>query len=401
MSDIFTVKMPDIGEGVIEGEVIEWLKNVSDPIKQDEPVVIVMTDKATVELPSPYPGILVKQYVQPGQMAVKDKPLYDVKVTSADAKMEPEQPIASEPSAPSAPASSLPREDSSSLRALAAPPVRKLAHDLDIDIDLISGTGDGHHVTPSDIKHYLAGHSPLPITPVETSPEDEVKPFIGIHYLMAQKMKESHSEIPHFSYFEKADVHLLIQLRHNLKEKAQKEEINLTYMPFLLRALSLTIKNFPIMNSTLDFANKSVIQHKHHHLGIAMATRSGLIVPVLREVERMTLTDIIKNYELLKQRAFDNKLSPSDMRGSTFTISNFGVSGANGLWATPIINFPEVAILAVSRIHKEPLVKNDQIVIREVLNLSWSFDHRLIDGYLAVSISQFFTDLIQNPATLI
>lgn len=405
MGQVFTVKMPDIGEGVVEGEVIEWLKKISDPVKQDEPVVIVMTDKATVELPSPYPGVLFKQYVQPGQMAVKDKPLYDIEVAATSEKVESKQ-VHPESSAPVAAVSPSVRptafKNESSSRALATPPVRKLAHDLSVDIDQIEGTGEGHHVVPSDIKNYIAGHSSSSEpSPLKVSAEDEAKPFIGIHYQMAQKMKESHSEIPHFSYFEKADAHFFVQLRENLKDKAKAEGINLTFMPFIIKALSLTCAQFPVMNSSLDLPNKTLIQHNRHDIGIAMATRWGLIVPVLRNLEKMSLTEIIKSYEMLKQKAFGNKLSPSDMQGSTVTLSNFGVSGGNGLWATPIINYPEVAILAVSRIHKEPLVKNDQMVIREVLNLSWSFDHRLIDGQQAVTISQYFTDLIQNPSSLL
>lgn len=409
MSEIFTVMMPDIGEGVVEGEVIEWLKKTGDSIAQDEPVVIVMTDKATVELPAPYPGILSQQYVQPGQMAIKDRPLYDLQIaqktaqhsTSLLSHPSPSKPLPASP--PRQPAQQPARQPvKSSQRSPATPPLRKMAKELGVNIDEIQGTGKMNSITVEDIKKALRDSGPIKTkTPIPANLDDEIIPLKGIQKLMAHKMTLANAEIPHFSYFEQADAHRLVKLRQNFKAEAEKSGIHPTYMPFLIKALSLTIKQYPLLNSSVDSANPSIILHKHHHIGFAMSTRLGLIVPVLKDVESQTVIQIIEHYESLKKRALDNKLLPDELQGSTITLSNFGALGGNGLWATPIINFPETAILAVSKLHKGPLVINDEIVIRDVLNFSWSFDHRIIDGQLAAAISSYFCSLIQNPARLL
>ena len=413
MSEIFTVMMPDIGEGVVEGEVIEWLKKIGDSIAQDEPVVIVMTDKATVELPAPYPGILSQQYIQPGQMAIKDRPLYDLQIAQKAAQHptpppNPPSPLKPLPASlsletPSQPALPPARKPvKSSQRSPTIPPLRKMAKELGVNIDEIQGTGQMNFITVEDLKKAIRDSGPVKTeTPIPAHLDDEIVPLIGIQKLMSHKMTLANAEIPHFSYFEQADAHRLVKLRQNFKAQAQKTGIHPTYMPFLIKALSLTIKQYPRMNSSVDTASDSIILHKHHHIGFAMSTRLGLIVPVLKDVESLTVIQIIEHYESLKKRALDNKLLPDELQGSTITLSNFGALGGNGLWATPIINFPETAILAVSKLHKGPLVINDEIVIRDVLNFSWSFDHRIIDGQLAAAISSYFCSLVQNPAPLL
>lgn len=389
MPKIFTVKFPDIGEGVVEGEVVEWLKKPGDSLAQDEHVVVVMTDKATVELPSPYPGKLVKQYVQPGQMAIKDKPLYDIET---EAKVK-EESVKAELVEKSAPVKSEPRSNG---KVLATPVVRKLAKDMNIAIEQVKGTGKDGRVTTDDLKKHTSSSS------VQVQQEgDEERPLIGIRHLMAKKMAESKRNIPHFSYFEQIDATRLIQLKEKVSHEASQEGIKLTYMPFLIRALSLTISKYPEINSTLELDKNKLIIHHAHHIGIAVATSLGLIVPVLKDVQRMSLRELIAQYNELKQKAMENRLHPNDMKGATITISNFGVAGGTGLWATPIINFPEVSILAVARIQKQPLIKNDSVVVRDALNLSWSFDHRVIDGDTAAHVSRYYASLIHNPASLL
>lgn len=414
MSKIYTVKMPDIGEGVVEGEVIEWLKKINDPVKQDEPVLIVMTDKATVELPSPQPGILVKQYYEPGQIATRDLPLYDIEITDGSTSKKevekevkihvPKEKSLSEEKI--VPSTKLTKQKSNTAtdRALASPPVRKIAHDLDVDIDLVKGTGKEGHVTIEDLKTFIRSekkHTSVSSSALTHLPGDEEVPIVGIRNLMAKKMKESKQEIPHFSYFEEVDATRLVQLRQKFKEGGAKEGIQVTYMPFLIKALSLTISHYPQINSRLDTETNKLIIHKQQNIGIAISTELGLIVPVLSNVQELSLRDLIKGYEDLKEKGIKGKLHPNDMKDATITISNFGVLGGGGLWATPIINFPEVAILAVARIQKQPLVKNDVLVARDALNLSWSFDHRVIDGDLAASVSHYFSTLIHNPAQLL
>lgn len=399
MVKIFTVTMPDIGEGVMEGEVIQWLKQVGDSLQQDEPVVIVMTDKATVELPATHPGKLVKQYYQTGQVAIRDKPLYDIEMTEdLPAKAAVEAPSTSL-SVPSK------KEKSRSNKALAAPTTRKLAKELNLDIDQLVGTGSDGHVTKEDvIKAYGSKqdlpHSSVAIQPLHLTGDNE-QSIVGIRHLMAKKMTEAHRMVPQFAYFEQLDATHLIQLRHRFKDAAVEEGISVTYMPFIIKALSLTLKQYPLVNSSVDSVKNTIIVHKQHNIGIAIATDDGLIVPVLKNVQEMSLEEVIRAYDLLRAKALANKLQPVDMKESTITVSNFGVLGQGGQWATPIINYPEVAILGIGRIHKQPVVRNDAVVIRDVLNLSWGFDHRVIDGDLAAHFSHHLSMLLQNPAPLI
>lgn len=421
-NEIYTVTLPDIGEGVVEGEVIEWLKKIGEPVKQDEPIVIVMTDKATVELPAPYPGVLDKQYYSVGQIAIKDKPLYDIRLEAAieksAAKKIPEAPLPSEES--KRPSSSLecvskssvekpntaekiPTKESSTETVLASPKVRGLAKELGIDISKVTGTDKGGRVRIEDLKRHCSEgtRENKVLTPILQLEGDEEQPLIGIRGLMAKKMAESHAHIPQFSYFEQAEATHLIQLRQNFKEKAASEGIQLSYMPFIIRALSLTIKRFPLINSSVDVVNNKVVVHKKYNIGIAIASPQGLIVPVLKDVQVMGIEEIIKSYEALKIKAQSGKLTSSDMKEATVTISNFGVLEGGGLWATPMINYPEVSILAVARIHKEVVVRNHEVAIRDMLPLSWSFDHRIIAGEQAVMISHHYSTLIRDPAFLL
>ncbi len=408
MSKIHTVTLPDIGEGVVEGEVIEWLKNVNDSVAQDEPVVIVMTDKATVELPSPYPGKIVKQYYQPGEISIKGKPLYDLELAEGQTAVPKQQAKLKESVTPTKPCPSVTETSLStkvepaheSQEALALPATRKLAKEMNINIEDVQGTGKEGRVTPDDLRKHMHSQKTDEVhTPITHLPGDEEIPLIGIKNLMARKMAESKRKIPHFSYFEKADATRLVRLRQKFKEEAVKRNIQVTYMPFLIRALCLTLKEFPQFNSSVD--NNKLIIHHQYNIGIAMASPLGLIVPVIKNVQDLSLNDLIYAYEELKNKANSNKLHPNDMKEGTITISNFGVLGDGGLWATPIINYPEVAILAVNRIQKQPLVRNDEIVIHDTLNLSWSFDHRIIDGDQASAFSHHYSKLIENPAPLL
>lgn len=402
MEKIFTVTLPDIGEGVVEGEVIEWIKSLDTRLEQDEPVVIVMTDKATVELPAPHPGKLVRIYYQPGEIAIKGKPLYDIELEEAihpTPQQKKAEQIASTQPLPKKVKTKAP--SCTQEKSLAAPATRKMARDLGLDLSTISATGDHGEITIDDIKKYVSQSPEESCPPPLSLPDDQIEPLIGIRQLMAQKMSLSKRFIPHFSYFEQVEATRLVKLRQKIKEEAAKENINATYMPFLIRALSLTLKQYPLFNSSVDAKNQSIRIHQPHNIGIAMATKLGLIVTVLKHVEKMSLADIIREYEQLKNRATQNRLAPSDMKESTITISNFGVLGGGGLWATPIINYPEVAILAVSKIQKQPIAKNGILELRDTLNLSWSFDHRIIDGDMAATFSYHYATLIQNPAPLL
>lgn len=402
MRKIITVTMPDIGEGVVEGEVVEWLKNVGDELKQDEPVVVVMTDKATVELPAPQPGTLKKLYVQAGEIAVKDKSLYDIEAEDSQAAT-----VSSvkekDPSPHAAPVKPLENPSAARIsekksKGLATPPVRHLAKILNIDLSKLQGTGKDGRITKEDLK---VAAPKAPVTKTACQEGDEEKPFIGVKRLMAEKMKTSKANIPHFSYFEKVEATRLVALRKHVQAEAAAEGFQATYMPFFIRALSLCINKHPEINSSLEEAESKLILHRHQNIGVAIAGPQGLVVVVLRDVQELTFPQLIRAYEELKKRALASQLKPEDMRGSTITLSNFGVLGGHGLWATPIINYPEAAILAVDRIQKQPAVVNGEIVIRDVLNVSWSFDHRIIDGEMAAHVSRDFCGYLLNPASLL
>ncbi len=404
---IYTVTMPDIGEGVVEGEVTAWLKNVGNNLAQDEPIVELMTDKATVELPTPYPGTLVKQYYKVGDIAIKGKPLYDVEV-SGEVHIKPASPPKQEQPATTAagpavsklhPAPVMPvHERKEGVKALATPPVRKIARELGIDIDRIQGSGKEGRVTEKDLQAFAGKSSKTAFPPLKLE-GDEVQPLIGIRRLVAKRMSESKRHIPHFGFCDKADVTLLIKFRDKNKEEAGRQGFHLSFMPLFIRALSLTLNSYPQINASVDEENGTIVIHKVHNIGIAMKTPQGLIVPVLKHVEAMTFQDTVRRYDELRKRAVNGSLKPEDMRESTITLSNFGTEG--GLWASPVINYPEAAILATAKIQKQAVVKGDSVVIRDILNCSWAFDHRIIDGDLAAAVSNHFIKLLENPGMLL
>lgn len=422
MGKNFIVLLPDIGEGVVEGEVIEWLKKVGDPLAKDEPVVVVMTDKATVELPAPYPGTLVKQHFKPGEVAIKDKPLYEIEVLEG---VNVQQSRHHEPQVK--PSSSLPQpkkplpvrcqnmaagsrppaqEESAGRigRPLASPKTRKRAKELGIALEEVPGSGMNGIITLEDLQKSISSKAGYRAAPSKTAPMqfegDERKPLMGLRKAVAEKMVESKTRIPHFAYFETMDATRLVQMRERSKAAAMQENIKLTYMPFFIRALSLCLKEFPLVNASIDDETHEIVFHKQQNVGIAIKTPLGLTAPVLKGVQQMTFHEIIKAYDTLMQKGKTNKLGPQEMKGSTVTISNFGTEG-RGEWATPIINYPEACILGLARIRKTPAVKNDTLVIRESLNLSWCFDHRLIDGDLAAAFSACFIHYLENPASIL
>jgi pyruvate/2-oxoglutarate dehydrogenase complex dihydrolipoamide acyltransferase (E2) component len=380
------IVLPDIGEGVREGEVIQWLKKVGDSVQKDEPVVVVMTDKATVELPSPYLGTISNHYYKEGEIAIVGKPLYSVQ-TEEVVEVAKQEAIIDLPKIVKS------RDLPQTKKVLATPATRKMAKQLGVDLSQVLPTGADGRILPSDFID-----KPTPITQMEG---DIQVPLHGIRRQMIKKMAESKRTIPHFSYFTFADGTRLLRLREKLKEKGKEEGIKVTFMPFFIKALSKTIDAYPELNSSLDAEKNTLVLHKRHNIGIAIAKREGLIVPVLHDVQQMNVADVIRSYDRMIKEIEAGKITPERMRQGTLTISNFGTLGSGGRWATPIINPPEVAILAVAKIEKQPVVKGDSIVAQETLKLSWSFDHRVIDGDLAASISEKFVKLIQNPAQLL
>lgn len=400
MAHVLIVNLPDIGEGVVEGEIIDWLKKEGDLLKQDEPVVIVMTDKATVELPAPKPGKLHKIYLKPGEIAIKGKPVYSIELAEGETIPAQHQaetkamPVVATPCA-AIPAAAIATDNSTGVLTL--PSTRRLAKDLGIDLNAIKGSGKDGRIEPKDLKTALSTEIEQPLR-LEDSEE---LPLMGIKLLMAKKMTEAKTFIPHFSYFEQADASRIVKLKDSVSQKGLEEGIKVTWTPFFIRALSLTIEKFPIMNASVDMKNHKILQHIHHNVGIAMASPLGLIVPVLHDVQKLSFRELVFGFEDLKKRALTSQLKTHEMKEGTISLSNFGVLNGGGQWATPIIHHPQVAILAIARVQKQPVVKNGLVEACDVVNLCWSFDHRIIDGDLAASISDFFTQLIENPAKLL
>lgn len=399
---IFTVTLPDIGEGVVEGQVIEWLKQVGDSVKQDEPIVSVMTDKATVELPAPTPGILKKQYYKVGETAFKDKPLYDLEIEGAvesirekslavplvnkkeDVAKKEEKPVVAE-------------GRRSQGAALAAPPVRKLAKEMGISLETIQGTGKNGHIKMEDLQRASSKEAPASLKPLQ--PDDKEVPLVGISQAMAKKMAEAREHIPGFAYYEQADAEEIVKLKEGLN--ANGREVKATFIPFFIRALSKTIERYPQINSSFDEHRNALIIHAHHNVGVAFATEKGLVVPVLKNVEKMNFNELVTAYEDLKEHALKGILKPQDMKDGTITLSNLGGLKGKALWAAPVIFYPQVAILATARIQPQPVAHWGIVEPRLMLNLSWTFDHRVIDGALAAEISQYYCSLIENPSSLL
>jgi pyruvate/2-oxoglutarate dehydrogenase complex dihydrolipoamide acyltransferase (E2) component len=340
-------KMPDIGEGVEEGEVVAWLKKEGELVKKDEPVLKLMTDKATVELPSPFVGRVVKLYYREGEIAKKGLPLYEVEVG----------------------------EEASPHPVLASPQVRHIAQEKGINLTEIHGSGSEGRILPQDLEKG------------KKLEEVQVTPLHGIPLAMALHMSESKQKTPHFSYFDQADAEKLL---------AKEKEGKIGFMPYFLKAITEVLGEFPLLNSSYDAEKRGVIFHPHHHIGIAIASPQGLIIPVLKNVETLSFSQISENYRKLIEAAKGEKLAPEDFKGATFTLSNFGALSPRGKFATPIIPYPQAGILATARIQPQPAVYNGQLTVRNLLNCSWSFDHRLIDGKLAAQISESFIQKIEN-----
>lgn len=415
---IFTVLLPDIGEGVVEGEVVKWLKNVGDELAQDELVVQVMTDKATVELPAVKPGKLATQHIKEGDIAYKDKPLYDIEVEGEVAQEAPKAakkeapkeekskaaPAKAAKTAPSAPA----RKDGE--KALATPATRKVARDLGIDINDVPGSGKGGRVTAEDVKSFASGGSnaqasgntpvvAMSSTPVFEYEGDERIPLRGLRKKIAERLVESKTVVPHFAYFDEIDMSNLVAMRKELKPLAEDMGAKLTYLPFFMKALTMTVKKFPMANSSIDLGTNEIVVHKKIHVGMATATDNGLIVPVIHDADQKSIVELARGTQELAQRTRDGSASSDELKGSTISITNIGSIG--GLGATPIINYPECCILGIYKMQDRPVVRDGEIVIRPMMNISFCFDHRIVDGSNAAEFSNYFISLLEDPRKLL
>jgi len=410
-------KLPDIGEGVVEGEVVQWHVSVGDTVKEDDPIVDVMTDKAAVTIPSPVSGVVsslnggVGDMIAVGSALVEfdsdDTPPDTEPVAAAEPEVEaasepapepePEPEPASEPDPEPAPAPATP-----SGRALASPALRRRAREAGIDIAQISGSGPSGRIRNADLDAFIAADGSVTGTePAAQSAErtdvTEVK-VVGLRRKIAEQMTTSKTRIAHFSYFEEADVTELETLRRTLNASRDVTQPKLTYLPFIMLALSKIMPDHPECNATYDDQAGVVMRHGAVHIGIATQTERGLYVPVVKHVEAMDAWQAAEEMQRVAGAARDGTASLDDLTGSTFTITSLGRDG--GLGATPIINHPEVAILGVHKAREMPVARDGQIVVRRIMNLSSSFDHRVVDGADGAALIQHLKRMLENPALI-
>ncbi len=443
----FEFKLPDIGEGVTEGEIVQWLVKEGDVVKEDQPMVEVMTDKATVTIAAPRAGVIAELRGKVGQIIAVHAVLVVFDLDGAAAAAAPAhaphangttakkddgpaatavgdiretlpgmgaRPAASASQAPSAAASSY-----FNAKPLATPATRKVARDLGVDLKQVPPSGTQGRVTKDDVVAYSKGgatrtapsapraptaapapraaQAPVAITAAAGAIEERV-PFAGMRRKIAAKMAQSTQTAAHFTFVEECDATALKSLRARLKTSADRAGVKLTLLPFIVKAVVAALKRHPVLNSALDETTNELVYRKYYNIGIAASTDAGLMVPVVKDADRRSLLDIAREIDRLGTDAKAGKSKMDDLSGSTFTITSLGAEG--GLFATPIINFPEVGILGVHRIKERPVVKNGQIVIGEVMLLSLSFDHRIVDGHVGAAFAYDIIRSLEEPESL-
>lgn len=405
--------LPDIGEGIVECEVIEWKVKEGDIIVEDQIIVDVSTDKAIVEIPSMYNGRVTKLYYAEGDIAKVHQPLFalevegtestgDEKTAAAETLVE----VAAASESPEAMVASASADISFSSKVLTTPAVRKMAREHELDLSSINGSGKQGRVLKEDVLGFLSNgrgssdNSPSSGQLINTTAEDRVEPIRGVRKIMAERMSAAVSTIPHFTYVDEMDVTELMEVRQTLKDTYATDTLKITLMPLFIKALSLAIKQFPIINShpNADFTELTYVAS--HNIGMAVDGKTGLLVPNIKNVQDLSLLDIAREVTRLTQAARSGKINPQELSGGTITISNIGAIG--GTAATPIINKPEVAIVALGKIQTLPRFdEQGNLVPRKIMTVSWSGDHRVIDGGTIARFNNVWMGYLKNPTTML
>ena len=409
--------LPEIGEGVIEGEIVRWLKQPGESVASNEALIEVMTDKATVEIPSPLAGIVVSHVANEGDICEVGAVLCEIDESGSAAA------ASAAPAAAAATASS--SAPSAGPTVPATPAARALARETGIDLaslpvdergritksDVMQARDGGYRTpapapaappAPAAAPAPTATPDPIPAPVARTAPsrDDEYIPFRGMRRIIAEGMTRSYSTAVHYTYVEQINVTKLVKLRKDAKDAAKEQGVSLSYLPFIIKAVCHALKKFPIVNATLDEANQRIVLRKRYHIGMAAATDAGLMVPVIKDADQLSLLDIGREVARLGAAAKVGKVARDELTGSTFSITSLGTIG--GVLATPIINFPEVGILGVHAIRKTPIVnENDEIVVGHMMNLSVSLDHRVVDGYEGASFLQEVRRYLEDPNLLL
>ncbi|WP_331691418.1 dihydrolipoamide acetyltransferase family protein [Pseudomonas sp. ZY71] len=415
------IKMPDIGEGIAEVELSQWHVKVGDLVVEDQVLADVMTDKAMVDIPSPVHGKVIALGGQPGEVMAVGSVLISIEVEGAGNLKESaapapvkEAPVVAKVEAvvESKPAPAAPRPAAvcqgpmvareADERPLASPAVRKHALDLGIQLRLVRGSGPAGRVLHEDLEAYLAqgqSNASAPVAAAYSQRNDEEQiQVIGMRRKIAQRMQDATQRAAHFSYVEEIDVTAIEELRAHLNEKHGASRGKLTLLPFLVRALVVALRDFPQMNARYDDEAQVITRLGAVHVGVATQSDVGLMVPVVRHAEARSLWDSATEISRLANAARNGKASRDELSGSTITLTSLGALG--GIVSTPVLNLPEVAIVGVNKIVERPMVVKGQVVIRKMMNLSSSFDHRVVDGMDAALFIQAIRGLIEQPATL-
>jgi len=396
----YIFKLPDLGEGTVESEIGEWNVKVGEMVAEEAIVGTMMTDKAAVELNAPVSGKVISLAGEPGDMIAVGAPLVvfetDASAPSKEPKTTPVEAVAtSEPAVEQASSAA-----TANGKVITSPAIRRRARESGIDLSTVPGSGAGGRILRSDFDQFLhsqrPGAAPVPSAPAPSRTE-EIK-VIGLRRIIAERMSEANREIPHFAYVEEIDITELEALRKHLNSKIADKAGRLTLLPFLSLALMRALKDFPQCNTTYDKTRNVLIRHGAVHLGIATQTPDGLKVPVVRNAQSLSVSNLSSEIKRVSEAAKNNTAKKNELSGSTITITSLGRLG--GIVSTPVINMPEVAIIGVNKAVERPVVVDGQIEVRLMMNLSSSFDHRFVDGYDAAAMIQQVKELLEHPATI-
>ncbi|MDE8159468.1 2-oxo acid dehydrogenase subunit E2 [Erysipelothrix rhusiopathiae] len=421
----FVFNMPDVGEGIAEGEIVQWFVKVGDDIKEDAPLLEVQNDKLVQEIPSPVSGKVMNIMIEAGTVATVGQPLVEFAAEGHAPAAAPAQaaPVAAASQQASGNGETF-AQNKIAGRVLAMPSVRQFARENNIDLTLVTATGKHGHIRKSDVEAFIAGGATAPVveapvveatTSVEAAPvaKPAAKPapvvvtgsttrekMTPTRKAISKAMVTSKATAPHVTLFDEVDVTELVNHRKKFKEIAAAQDVKLTFLPYIVKALTAVVRKYPILNSSVDDSTQEIVYKNFINIGFAADTPHGLYVPNIKNADSKGIFTVAKEISTLAAAANDNTLAGADMRDGSITISNIG--SARGLWFTPIINYPEVAILGVGRIDKKPVVLADGTIgVGNMLALSLSFDHRIIDGALAQNAMNELKRLLNNPELLL
>jgi len=390
-------KFPDVGEGITEGEVVRWLVAEGDSIKEDQGLAEIETDKAVVEMPSPFSGKVLKLHFKPGDIVKVGQVLATIGAEgeSAAVVVEPAVPAA----AGGVPAPARKEVPAAGAGIAATPGIRKLASDLGVDLARVRGTGPAGRITEEDVRAFQPEPEKKPAIRIKAKFDFygaiDYVPLRGIRRATARRLTESIHKAVHVTHFDEADASALAAARRKMKEEAEAQGVPLTYLPFIVKAVVEALKLHPMLNATVDDANEEIIVRQYYNIGIAVDVPDGLIVPVVKAADQKTILEIAGEIRDLADSARKRTLDLADLKGGTFSITNVGAIGGDA--ATPIINYPEVAILATMRIGERARADKGSVRVKTVLPLCLSFDHRVIDGAEAARFTKDLIGFLENP----